>query len=710
MTAAVAALGWFDYILLVQISLTAKQAVLSSHDALIAADPGYTRLQFAGRTAITVGITLGLLIGLARLLGQSFFSFLIGVVVSMISSVAVNDPEPDRKRITALLIPVPSAALITLGSLLSFSRYAAEAVFVLVMFAAVYVRRFGPRWFAFGMVSFISYFFAMFLHAKPAQLPWMYLAVLIGAGTSFVMREWIMPAPPQPALRHLLPALRARARMIVRAVRAAITGPGRRPRHYRAARRELVRLNELALIFSSHPEQAGWDDAIFDAELTAHHLVELAHRRPPESGRAGVVKDLYTLERSFRRRELVPAGSIAWQTDPEDFYGRLLRGLADSLARCFVGCVDPDESEEPEKNGPPDEEAEAPAAPGGLLPTTRQAIQVAVASLISISGGQLLSSKRWYWAAITAFVVFAGTNSRGDVFIKGWQRVAGTLIGVFVGVLLATVVDGNQPVSLLLIFLSIFLAFYFVQVSYAVMIFWITIMLAFLYGLLGLFSVELLALRLEETVIGAAAGIVVAVLLLPTRTRTIMLENSRAFLQSFRELLEAFRSRLTSARQPGGENVLAAVRDLDRSFQTLQRSAGPLILRVPGLSEPRTSQHWLRVVLRLRYEAHLLARLSRSPEADAAYDGGANVLVAHLEARIGDLADAIGEREPSRRTVQDAQKGDHGFTDGPAENAVTALERCLKRIDWIVTMLSVDLGIAERPIVPRNELSIGIPE
>lgn len=685
-----------------------ESAARSLFDALVAADPGYTRLRFAGRATISVAITLGLLIGLSHLLGTPFFSFLIGVVISMISSVAVNDPEPRQQRITGLLIPVPAMISMTLGGLLSFSAYLAEAVFVLVMFGAVYVRRFGPRWFAFGMIAFISYFFSMFLRAKPEQLPWMYLAALLGAGISFVMRVWIMPVPAHPPVADLLPALRARVRMILASLRLTIGDPARRERHYRRARRHLAQMNELALVFSAHPEEAGWDYALFQAELTARHLTELGRYEPPEPDRDAVKHDLETVERALWNGELSPPAAIEWRTEPASTYGKLLRSLVESLSQCSQGCTDPEmdrQSEDEEKEQVDDGVDSGEEQKTGLRPITRRAVQVAVASVIAIAGGQILSSKRWYWAAITAFIVFTGTNSRGDVFVKGWQRVLGTLVGVFAGVLLATAVAGNQVVSFALIFVSIFCGFYLVRISYALMIFWITILLALLYGLLGLFSIEILALRLEETIIGAAAGTLVALFLLPTRTSSVLAEQSREFLRNLAVVIGDARGRMSGERP--GRPVLPRIRELDRSYQSARRTAGPLMLRFPGVSEPRSSQHWLRVLLGLRHEAHNLARLGRrSDRVDSSLSSDWISVAVELEKRVEALADVVAKESPSRETLELVQRADTGNTRAMYGDPLNAAERCLRRIDWIVTILAMDVGVAKEPVVTENEAAI----
>ena len=145
---------------------------------------------------------------------------------------------------------------------------------------------------------------------------------------------------------------------------------------------------------------------------------------------------------------------------------------------------------------------------------------MSVAASLAIVIGELVSPSRWYWAVIAAFVIFAGTNSWGETLTKGWQRLLGTILGVPCGLLVATLFAGNKTASLVLIFVCLFCAFYFMTVTYSLMTFWITTMLALMYGLLGELSFGVLLLRIEETAIGAVIGVAVAILVLPTNTRT----------------------------------------------------------------------------------------------------------------------------------------------------------------------------------------------
>src|SRR5699024_1627494 len=213
------------------------------------------------------------------------------------------------------------------------------------------------------------------------------------------------------------------------------------------------------------------------------------------------------------------------------------------------------------------------------------------------------------WAAIAAFVVFTGTNSRGELLVKGWQRMAGTVLGVIAGVVIATAVQGYTMVDTALMFACIFMGFYLLRLSYALMIFWITIMVALVYTLLGYFSDELLLLRLEETAVGVAAGAVVAVLLLPMSVRSRTAADSREYLNLLADLVSSCGERLVN-EQPGG-NLTVKARALDRQFQQLLTSAQPLTRGIAGAFARRGARRWVRSLMACRYYAAQLARTTQ---------------------------------------------------------------------------------------------------
>jgi putative flippase GtrA len=176
----------------------------------IASDPGLARLSLAARATATAALALGLLYALGKIANEPLPATLFGVVIALISSIAVNDPDPKQQRITTLLLPLPAAFSITLGAWLAPFRIAGDAVFVVLIFGAVYVRRFGPRGFALGMLTFITYFFSLFLNTGFSQLPWLMLALVLGAACAYIMRFVLFPERPKRRLQRILQAFYAR--------------------------------------------------------------------------------------------------------------------------------------------------------------------------------------------------------------------------------------------------------------------------------------------------------------------------------------------------------------------------------------------------------------------------------------------------------------------------------------------------------------------
>ena len=139
-------------------------------------------------------------------------------------------------------------------------------------------------------------------------------------------------------------------------------------------------------------------------------------------------------------------------------------------------------------------------------------------------------------------------------------RVAGTMAGLVGAIALAHATTGHQGAALAGLFACIFLAFYVQQLSYAAMIFFFTLMLGQMYTLLNTFTDAVLVLRLEETAAGAAIGVAVSVLVLPTGTRATARAARSGFLHQLADLLDGCADRL---RLRPGTDVLALSVGLD---------------------------------------------------------------------------------------------------------------------------------------------------
>lgn len=323
-------------------------------------------------------------------------------------------------------------------------------------------------------------------------------------------------------------------------------------------------------------------------------------------------------------------------------------------------------------------------------PTARSAIQVLVATGLAILAGQQLSGSRWFWAVITAFVVFTGVSSRAETLHKRWQRTIGTLAGVVAGVIVAALAGGNTIASVVIILACVFFAFYFAQVSSGLMIFWITVMLALLYGLMGQFSIGLLVLWLEETAIGAAIGASVAYLVLPTRTRSTVAQAGKDFLDALGELVTHSCDVLVAGVE--ADQLLPEAQALSGVNATLRTRAYPVTRGIAGLTGRSNlrrvlggfdaCEHFGRTLARHASAAHRAALAGTVPRAGA-----------RVRANIEALAEALSGSEPTIRSADPELDAVQRQLEQAGEvRHLLAAVRSLRRLDETVIALATAIG------------------
>lgn len=710
----------------------------------------------ATRTTAALGLSLLALFVLTRATGQPLTVALLGVVITMVASRSVNEPDPHQQRITMALLPLPAAVSITAAAVLAPHTVASDVVFVLVVFTAAYIRRYGARGRALGMVAFMSYFFTLYLRARLAELPWMIGAVAVGTVCTYVMSAYVMPDRPERVLRATIRALRARMAIVLDTTAEAVRTGRLDERRRRRMRARTIRLNETALMVQSQIEDKAdpgtvWPGVtaeqlapwLLDAELAIEWVATAGRRAAviacedpdsmPTPTRAALVDALTQLSRAIRLPEpdgLRRAADRAQQLLDEqrgpadDEAGTAVRRLALAIinaasatsdVRAIVDRVatgrplddgDGERPQPPEDAVPEEAAEEEPAA--GLRPTTRQAVQVSVAASLAIVVGELVSPARWYWAVIAAFVIFAGTNSWGETLTKGWQRLLGTLLGVPCGVLVATLLTGHKTAALAGIFVCLFCAFYFMTVTYSLMTFWITTMLALLYGLLGQFSFGVLMLRIEETAIGAVIGATVAVVVLPTNTRTAIRSEARAFLTSLSALIEVSTATMFGVQDSASPSEQA--RQLDRDLQQFRVTAKPLLAGVAGLAGRRSIRRALRIFTACDRYGRSLARSAEqyrdpvgSPSLASELAQAFSAAADQTRRNIDALEEAIeGGHAPilvsaaddldAAETVARQQDGDgRGDTSADTRRFLTAVH-ALRQIERAVITAATNLG------------------
>jgi uncharacterized membrane protein YccC len=613
---------------------------------LLIADPGLQRTLLAGRATLGVALTMAVLYPASRAAGEPPVALMLGSAVAMIGALALSTPGL-RSQLRGGAIAWGSATVaVLLGSLLSAHPLPSYAGFVAIMATGAWAGRFGPRGFALVTVGFLAYFFTLFTRSTPGDAPWLLVASTTGVGMALLTRTVILADRPRARLRNLLIALRAQAGTLI--AHASGSRPSRGRDLARTLRRDAAEIDGTVL--QLHDLLRDAPEAVADHRRFRRHLaavVTLAHLLVLREQRGQSADDpalappsTDPAERLKLRLDAVEA-AVAGRSDAEVF-----------------GDITPfDQEEKPTLRDPEpgagDEalpaaaaEHRPPARAGWLTGSTRTAFQVTVAGVLSIGFGYQISPQRWYWAAMSAYFVFVNTGSRGATVRKALERMIGTAAGVAGGMLFGYLLAGHTRFELVAIFPLLFLGFWLLSVSYAAMIMMMTILFALLYDMMGMLTTDVLVLRLEETVLGAAVGTFVALFVLPTSTRSAVDLAFGKYFAAMDELLTALAAG-ARAGDRAEQRILDAVHDLDRAVAELRAAVRPVVASVPGRWSRELKQEMI-LALTARYWIHRLAGSMLFHQATIPADE-LRRQARLVRRRIGRLRQGGGAEPPIRR-------------------------------------------------------------
>lgn len=775
-------------------------AWVATWDRMSASDPGLLRLQNALNVAGSVLLTLGALV----LLGTAVPQLVVGGLLGMVAAFAISDPQPaDQARTLACGLPVACTAM-ALGTFLYPHRIAADAVFVALVFTAVYIRRYGPRGTGLGLIGFQSYFVSQFAHATATEIPHLLAIAALAFGACAVVRFALVRTTPQRTLARLQRAFAVRWAAGVQAAADLTETLETEPQpSTRQLRRSTTRLHQCALMIHARLDAAVDDpraaalleirfaEAEVAAERLGRLLIRTAETRDAEA-RTDEARD------AEARGTAAADGKAAPDAEPGSGFGRIPEALKAITAPVLSATARKPEHDEPgdepsaaldhllayrdpariPRDQPPQrrdihraagdlayaalglsavlrgERVETPPAPspaaaqapehaseaesarcreelvtegelramaeadratpaktaGLRRRTTRLACQVAVGSALAIAGGELLSEQRWYWAVLTCWVVFINTSSTGEILIKGYRRVIGTIAGVLSGGLLAAQLAPYPWAAFALAIACVFGMFFTAAVSYSLMSFFVTTMIGLLYTLLGTFSANVLELRIEETALGAACGFIAATVVLPVRIGRRTDEQLRTVLDRLGETVRVCARRITTGRGRRPSALpLRAARELDAALDALRSSMEPVIHPANPLRPRRQRALYLaRLLDTCAYHARALAALAQSSRAWTRIDAenakeitaaaervehNACVLVARLRATRPEPSDGAWLGESGEPGVD--ASGAAPPVPGTVSGAVTRVLRHLRRIDEGLAALARLLGVAD---------------
>ncbi|MGW2490966.1 FUSC family protein [Streptomyces sp. NPDC001606] len=732
-------------------------------DRLAASDPGLLRLTAGLRTVTAIALTLAVL----AVLRVPVPLLVAGAMAAMVATFAIREKQRAQQAVTlALGLPVALAS-VSLGALLNQRVVVGDLFFVLLIFSAVYGRRFGDRGTALGLIGFQIYFLSLFVHATPAVLPQLYGVLCVAFGCSATARFALLPQTPAGTLDRLRRAFRARlAQLIATQAELLDAGPADAEKVLDDLRTGTARLHETALLIQGRLEDGTLDEGaarllqrrIADAEIAAERLglllltarsaqrtdtltLHLPGAPLPSGGElpvrdeasAALRRDLGALRELMVRPRGEASGTALAQVrnrllgyrDEENLppaapaVQDVFRGLGEA-ARAALGL-------RMALDGPQDESDDSPAttrsreeldaedaaieareesepeeaeATGLRRPTTRAAVQVAVGSSLAIVGGELLSTQRWYWAVLTCWIVFLNTASTGEILVKGYRRLLGTVLGVVAGIGLAGLVGQHTWTAFGLVLVFIFAMFYSAPLSYTLMSFFVTAMLGLLYTLLNTYSMAVLVLRVEETALGAACGVIAAALVLPVRTDRRTNELLCTVLDRLAGLTRGAVEQLSGG---AGADLVEQARELDQALADLRAATQPLTHPITPLRSRRDTARYVVALLETcAYHGRSLAATAEllpthpSIAADPRLRGACARIVHNIEAIAAHVADPRSAEElesgPSIASMLEP-----GTLRTPRYGRVTdRVLRHLQRLDEAVSGLARPLGMGAR--------------
>ncbi|HZZ06210.1 FUSC family protein [Paraburkholderia sp.] len=523
-------------------------------DRLLVTDPGLVRLHTALRVALAC-----LLTGIASIAWTVFHHQPItlaapGILFAMVAPLFVRDARRPAWFGTLFCLYLCACACFAAAGVLSRYPLAGDAGFLIVMFVGMLVQACGPRALGCAMLGVVCFYLGLYLHPSPFHLVQSLLLSVFGPLMVALVGRVIVPMRAAASFRLAIHTVTLRASRVLAAPGAV---------HLSALNEAALSLEEqLALL--NPPDAETIRERIVEVEVAAGQ-----HAFAYSPAHSGTQASADVLRHAIARLKEIAHRSHGRRASP------LLADGADALsvAQRFADL----------------------RAKLCWLPATRATTAAFLAMLI----GHSLSPERWFWAVITTFVVFLGTRSRADTVYRGAQRLAGTLAGALVSVLLVAPLHDSPMLLVAAMVLCVFGWAYYILSAYAPGVFFITVLVGLVYGELGFAMGPLVELRIEEVLVGCLVSFAVAMLMMPLAATRHVETRLGVVLGALREVV-----RLAGSAAQTPETV-PAMRKLDRTWHDLRIALKPLqtqrvLVWNPGVELATGSLlcclHWARVL------------------------------------------------------------------------------------------------------------------
>ncbi|MEH3147757.1 MAG: FUSC family protein [Methylobacterium frigidaeris] len=646
-------------------SRQARAALGRLWSGILVSDPGSLRLRAACRTTLSVAVTAVVVAPLAARGWLPAHAAAMAVVLALMCAALPRDTVPGERLRTTLGMAATAAVAIVAAACLRPWPQLGQGGFLAILFAAVAFQSWGPRAVAIGLTGVVHAYLVLFLHVDLAHVAPLLLSLPVAVAVVAAVGFGLIPERPLPAARRTVRAVERQGAALVHASLGAAMARGGSAR--RRLRRDFGTFNETVLLVEE--QVAAADGGALDRVSAALMRFELAlvglsdalfaAGSLPAAERAQVrllARRLATGRRAeLRPRETGPDTAALAAVAEVDVAAATLRDLAGSLAAARAG------------------RRPRPGPRPGLA--WRPAIRATAAALLSMLGGQLVSPDRWFWAVLTAYLVFLGARSSGEAIHKGFQRVWGTVAGLVAGVVVSVLLTGHPVLEGAALLVCVFGLSYVFAISQTLAIFCVTIMLGLIYSLIGLSAEAILLLRLEETAIGAAAAILVGLYLLPAPTHAHIRQTGASLVACLARVLRI------SARRLCGEAAASPIpemRQADRLLRDLRQAIRPLRARSTLVWWARRPAE-LPAILACMFWIRVLA---------AGSDSGAGH--ADLAARVMAIADSLDGLDQGRDAASSSTGGDAPLEIGAGHIGLSRtllLEAAVSNLESVVGLM-----------------------
>jgi len=174
--------------------------------------------------------------------------------------------------------------------------------------------------------------------------------------------------------------------------------------------------------------------------------------------------------------------------------------------------------------------------------STKNGYQAAFAVFISIVISYIFHLDRSYWSTLTAFLMI--TQTFGESIKRSLERISMTILGCIAGTLIYFSLKNSEISLIILILLVTFFINYYFTVTYSLSVFFVTLLVVFLFAILGQWNTNILEERIIETIIGAVIALISTAIVFPTFSTKKLSNEIPNFLQKLQISIDSTFSHL----------------------------------------------------------------------------------------------------------------------------------------------------------------------